>query len=232
MCLPLRLWPARAESGTSRTVTTITQGNPLHLRSVVGRGTFGVETVLGGLEQEITRLITQLTDPDRRLVGYAALLGVDVSVHEVARVAETEPQIAAAALARAVALGIVTQRPGERRDLCTNGSATLPWPSLRCPNVWRLTHVLRRCGPDPTRSGCCAERIMRSSLPVAQSRTPPSPCRRPARRPRRCTWWTALSQLPRCSARRLSCITPRPFPGRSRPGRRMGRGCPGLWAPG
>jgi hypothetical protein len=98
----------------SHTVATLTQGNPLHLRSVVGRGTFGVETVLGGLEQEIARLIAQLADPDRRLVGYAALLGMDVSVHEVARVAETGPRVAAGALARAAALGIVAERPGER----------------------------------------------------------------------------------------------------------------------
>src|SRR5262249_41338248 len=43
--------------GLSHTVSTITQGNPLHLRSVIGRGTFRVETVLGGLEQEIARVI-------------------------------------------------------------------------------------------------------------------------------------------------------------------------------
>jgi predicted ATPase len=100
--------------GLSYTVSLITQGNPLHLRSVVGRGTFGAETVLGGLEQEIARIIAQLAEPDQRLLGYAALLGVDVSVHEVARVAATEPSVAAAALARAVALGIMTARPGER----------------------------------------------------------------------------------------------------------------------
>jgi hypothetical protein len=98
----------------ARTVATITQGNPLYLRSIVGRGTFGVETVLGGLEQEIARLIAQLADPDRRLVGYAALLGVDVSVHEVARVAETAPRVAAVALARAVSLGIMVEGAGER----------------------------------------------------------------------------------------------------------------------
>src|SRR5712691_8115582 len=103
-----------ASPGLSHTVSTITQGNPLHLRSVVGRGTFGVETVLGGLEQEIARIIAQLTEPDQRLLGYAALLGVDISVHEVARVAETEPSVAAAALARAAALGIMTACPGDR----------------------------------------------------------------------------------------------------------------------
>jgi hypothetical protein len=101
--------------GLSHTVSTITQGNPLHLRSVVGRGTFRAETVLGGLEQEIARIIAQLAEPDQRLLGYAALLGMDVSIHEVARVAETAPSVAAAALARAVALGIMTACPGERR---------------------------------------------------------------------------------------------------------------------
>src|SRR5262249_22961070 len=43
-----------------------------------------------------------------------ALLGADVSVHEVARVAETEPGVAAAALAHAAALGIMTECPGGR----------------------------------------------------------------------------------------------------------------------
>jgi hypothetical protein len=98
----------------SHTVSTITQGNPLHLCSVVGRGTFRGETVLGGLEQEIARIIAQLAEPDQRLLGYAALLGVDVSVHEVARVAETEPSVTAAALARAEALSIMTACPGDR----------------------------------------------------------------------------------------------------------------------
>jgi hypothetical protein len=101
-------------SGLSHTVSTITQGNPLHLRSVVGRGTFSVETVLGGLEQEIARIIAQLAEPDQRLLGYAALLGMDVSIHELARVAETEPSVAAAALARAEALSIMTACPGNR----------------------------------------------------------------------------------------------------------------------
>src|SRR5215831_10027745 len=100
--------------GLSHTVSTITQGNPLHLRSVVGRGTFRVETVLGGLEQEIARIIAQLAEPDQRLLGYAALLGVDVSVHEVARVAEAEPRVTTGALARAEALGIMTAGPGDR----------------------------------------------------------------------------------------------------------------------
>lgn len=100
--------------GLSHTISTITQGNPLHLRSVVGRGAFRAETVLGGLEQEIARIIAQLAESDQRLLGYAALLGVDVSVHEVARVAETEPSVTASALARAEALSIMTAGPGDR----------------------------------------------------------------------------------------------------------------------
>src|SRR5262249_51628263 len=92
-----------------QTVGVITQGNPLYLRSVVGRGALGTEVVLGGLEQEIARLIAQLAAPDRRLVGVMALLGMDVSVHEVARVAEAPPAEVVTSLARASALGIVTE---------------------------------------------------------------------------------------------------------------------------
>ena len=137
----------------SHTVSTITQGNPLHLRSVVGRSTFGAETVLGGLEQEIARVIAQLADSDRQLLGYAALLGVDVSVHEVAHVAETAPSVAAVALARAVALGILVESPGERirfvheqiRDVAL---ATLTLPErldahARAATLW--------AGPEPER---------------------------------------------------------------------------------
>ncbi len=96
------------------TVGTITKGNPLHLRSVVGPHTFGIEAVLRGLEQTIARMIEQLHGPDRRLVGLAALLGVEVSIYEVARVAETLPSVVAASLRRAATLGIVVERPGDR----------------------------------------------------------------------------------------------------------------------
>src|SRR5712691_9472494 len=137
----------------SHTVATITQGNPLHLRSVVGRGTFEVETVLGGLEQEITRLIAQLADPDRRLVGYAALLGVDVSAYEVARVAATTPSVATAALARAAALGIVAQRPGERMSFVHERVRDAALAALALPE--RLDAHARAAtlwtGPDPER---------------------------------------------------------------------------------
>jgi len=89
--------------------------------------------VLGGLEQEIARIIAQLAAPDRRLVGYAALLGVDVSVHEVARVAETAPSVATVALARAVALGIMVESARESGCvLSTNRSAMPPWRPWRC----------------------------------------------------------------------------------------------------
>src|SRR5262249_7548919 len=142
----------------SHTVSTITRGNPLHLRSVVGRGTFGAETVLGGLEQEIARIIAQLAVPDRCLVGYAALLGVDVSVHEVSRVAETAPHVAAVALARAVALGIMVESPGERLRFVHEQVRDASLAVLTLPE--RLDAHARAAmlwaGPEPERLLCQA----------------------------------------------------------------------------
>src|SRR5262245_19669852 len=145
----------RREVGSelSHTVSTITQGNPLHLRSVVGRGTFGAETVLGGLEQEITRIIAQLAEPDQQLLGYAALLGVDVSVHEVARVAEAEPREASAALARAATLGIMTACPGDRLCFVHERVSDAALTALALPE--RLEAHARAAtlwtGPEPER---------------------------------------------------------------------------------
>jgi tetratricopeptide (TPR) repeat protein len=144
--------------GLSHTVSTITQGNPLHLRSVVGRGTFRVETVLGGLEQEIARIIAQLAEPDQRLLGYAALLGVDVSVHEVARVAETEPSVTAAALARAEALSIMTAGSGDRLRFVHERVRDAALTALTLPE--RLDAHARAAtlwtGPEPERLLCRA----------------------------------------------------------------------------
>lgn len=96
------------------TVSKVTKGNPLHLRSVVGRNTLGGETHLEGLEQAIARIIEQLSGPDRRLVGLAALLGMDASLHEVARLADMSPSVTAETLAGAITLGIMVERPGDR----------------------------------------------------------------------------------------------------------------------
>jgi tetratricopeptide (TPR) repeat protein len=109
--------------------------------------------VLVGLEQQIARLLTQLADPDRRLVGYAALLGIDVAVHEVARVAETAPCVAAAALAHAAALGIVVQQPGERLHFVHERVRDIALTALALPE--RLAAHARAVtlwtGPDPER---------------------------------------------------------------------------------
>jgi tetratricopeptide (TPR) repeat protein len=137
----------------SHAVSSITQGNPLHLRSVVGRGTFGAETVLEGLEQEIARIIAQLADADRQLVGYAALLGMDVSVHAVARVAETAPHVTAMALARAVTLGIMVESAGERMRFVHEQVRDAALASLALPA--RLDAHARAAalwaGPEPER---------------------------------------------------------------------------------
>lgn len=95
-------------------VGKVTKGNPLHLRSVVGHTKLGAETRLEGLEQAIARIIEQLSSPDRRLVGFAALLGIEFSLHEAARLAGLSPRVAAETLARATTLGIIVERPGDR----------------------------------------------------------------------------------------------------------------------
>jgi tetratricopeptide (TPR) repeat protein len=97
-----------------RKIGTVTKGNPLHLHSVVGHHRFGTEAVSEGSEQAVARLIEQLHAPDRRLLGLTALLGVEVSIHEVARLAEISPTAAAASLFRATTLGIIIERPGDR----------------------------------------------------------------------------------------------------------------------
>lgn len=93
----------------SHAVATITRGNPLHLRSVTRRGDLGADGVLGGLEEAVGRLVHQLSGTDRRVIALAALLGADVSVHEVARVADTSPVLAAESLARAAGLGLAAE---------------------------------------------------------------------------------------------------------------------------
>ena len=95
-------------------VSAITQGNPLHLRSLLQHGAFGAHAALGGLEPTITGLLEQLASPDRRLVGLAALLGMDVSVYEVARLAQTSTVVATEALGCAAALGLMVERPDLR----------------------------------------------------------------------------------------------------------------------
>lgn len=58
--------------------------------------------------------IRQLPGPEQSFLGIAALLGTDVSVHEVARVAGTSPHEIAITLARAVTIGFMVEQHGNR----------------------------------------------------------------------------------------------------------------------
>ncbi|MGE4094506.1 MAG: hypothetical protein AB7G75_27110 [Candidatus Binatia bacterium] len=60
------------------------------------------------------RFVEQVPDPRQQLLGIAALLGMEVSVHEVARVANVFPHEVAIAFARAVKLGILIERHSGR----------------------------------------------------------------------------------------------------------------------
>jgi hypothetical protein len=95
-------------------VTAVTAGNPLHLRSLVLQSGLGASGLRGGLEHAVARLLEQVSADDRRLVGLAAVLGPEVSVHEVARVADTSPALAAETLARACRLALMVEREGDR----------------------------------------------------------------------------------------------------------------------
>jgi hypothetical protein len=75
---------------------------------------FGAAEFPTDWEQAISRFAKQLSGSDQRVLGIAALLGMEVSVHEVARVAETSPREIAITLARAVILGIMVERQGYR----------------------------------------------------------------------------------------------------------------------
>ncbi|MGE0680060.1 MAG: hypothetical protein AB7P69_03985 [Candidatus Binatia bacterium] len=85
-------------------------GNPPHLHSLLEHDTFGTEKTLTDPDQVPSRFVEQIPSPEQRVLGIAALLGMEVSVHETARVAETSPYETAMILARAVTLGIMIKR--------------------------------------------------------------------------------------------------------------------------
>src|SRR6185436_6060837 len=97
-----------------RVVAAVTQGHPLHLRSLTLQSGLRAGGLRGGLEQAIGGVLGQLSESDRRLVAVAALLGPEVSVHEVARVAVDSPAAAAEAMVQAVRLGLATEGEGGR----------------------------------------------------------------------------------------------------------------------
>ncbi len=90
-----------------QTVTTVTRGNPLHLRSLAMHSELQAEGLRGGLERTIAECLRRLAPQDRRLLALGALIGPQVSVHELARVADTAPATAAESLAHAVSAGLM-----------------------------------------------------------------------------------------------------------------------------
>ena len=102
------------EPALLRAVTAVTQGNPLHLRSVTAQSRLESGGMLGGLERAVNALLERLRPDDRRLVALAALVGTDVSVHEVAHVAGVSPAEAAQSLTHAAGLGLATEGPAGR----------------------------------------------------------------------------------------------------------------------
>ncbi len=105
---------APPEPGLLHAVAAITKGNPLHLRSIATQSDLGAGGVGGGLELAIGRLFERLPDTDRRLIALASLLGPEMSAHEMARMAETSPALAAESLMRAVELGLAAPSESDR----------------------------------------------------------------------------------------------------------------------
>jgi hypothetical protein len=111
------LTAAGAPAGDSlllRAVTAVTKGNPLHLRSVANQSELRAGGLEGGLERAIGRLLDRLTGDDRRIIALSALMGAEVSVHEVARVADTSPALVTESLVRVVGLGLAGERANGR----------------------------------------------------------------------------------------------------------------------
>jgi tetratricopeptide (TPR) repeat protein len=94
-------------------VAAVTAGNPLHLRSIAIQSQLRAG-VRGGLERTISDLLARLPADDRRLIALCGLLGADVAVLEVARVADVPPPRAAEALAHAAEAGLGMESAGGR----------------------------------------------------------------------------------------------------------------------
>jgi hypothetical protein len=97
-----------------RAVCALTQGNPLHLRSLTMQSDLAAGGLGGGLERAIRGGLERCSAGDRRIVALAALLGPDVSVLEVARLAGIGPPAVAEAFTRAGDLGLAADSSGHR----------------------------------------------------------------------------------------------------------------------
>ncbi len=98
---------AETDPDLLRVMISITKGNPLHLRSVAFGSHRGAGGIARGLERAIGEQLDRLADGDRRLVGVAALLGADVSIHDVARITDSSPAAVGESFSRAANAGLI-----------------------------------------------------------------------------------------------------------------------------
>lgn len=107
------LLDAHGQPSPDRTAATtllrVTGGSPLHLARAVDLGWSGSGPAT--LEHAITEAVTRLEPPHRRVLAFAALLGVDGSVGEVARLADQSPAEVLEALTAASDKGLVELTP-------------------------------------------------------------------------------------------------------------------------
>jgi DNA-binding CsgD family transcriptional regulator len=145
----------RDGNGLARGLVTITGGNPLSLRGIVRPGRRNGSPRTSGLEETIDRIVGQLQGEDARCVALAAVLGMTVSSHEVARLAATSPSLVAVSLTRAVAAGVMQPTEDDRATAFVD-------PRLRDRALASLTPGERfdayaraarlSTGPDPDRA--------------------------------------------------------------------------------
>lgn len=107
------LLDAHGQPSPDRTAATtllrVTGGSPLHLSRAVDLGWSGSGPAT--LEHAITEALTRLAPPQRRILAFAALLGVDGSIGEVASLSGQSPAEVLEALAAASDKGLVDLLP-------------------------------------------------------------------------------------------------------------------------
>lgn len=97
------------DQAVATTLLRVTGGSPLYLARAVDRGWTGSGPAT--LEHAITEAVTRLKPEHSRILAFAALLGVDGSVGEVASISGHSPAEVLRALTAAQAKGLVELRP-------------------------------------------------------------------------------------------------------------------------
>jgi tetratricopeptide (TPR) repeat protein len=96
---------AGADPEVVRTLHQVTAGSPLHLAQAVHRG--WTESGPATLEQAVTDAIDRLSAPQQRILAFAALLGVDGAIGEIAGLAGDSSAAVLDALSTAAGAGLV-----------------------------------------------------------------------------------------------------------------------------